>query len=696
MTSTTVPRGVPLPSALSCLPAKRDIYGSDVYYLESAEQLTEMLVAGLPGRRGSDHHADHRADLTQFADLAGFAGEHALLLLKPDAVVTRQLLPAIDWLNDNGFRIVAAGRCRLTRTVIRALWHYQWNLSTVYRRRLADAFAGSTDSLVLVVRPQTKHEVPASVLLTELKGPTNPDEREPGQLRFLLGRYCYLLNLVHTADEPADVLRELAVYFGTDDRAAVYADALTGLDRQDQARALARELYAQAPARDLDFGPAAERLAAAGHEMLVTGSLTESLRGPVRAALAEGSAQPQTWRPLIELIWAHDLAFDLWDVTTVGGYAFPMRRDGFAPVLDGVGSADWRRQLTAGPRIEFARTVDRESVHRRAVSEVFVTSAVAVDADTFDVGTQIPRQHGYFSDHVWSPAACDPMFFVEACRQGAYVIAHDFLGAPHSDQFLLRRIEVEITEPDLLAVRETPAEARIRCRLERRYRDRNGRNAGFQLRCRAHIDEREALSAMMDVRWVSPEQWAALRGAGRGGLDLLAGLVPSPQSPRLAADVLGRRNPANVVISSLSQPAYAGSADGPDADMRHAWSADIVVDPRHPTLFDHPLDHIPGMLQLEAMRQLSTAVLGSALDVPASSTRLTALGIRFISFGEFGRSARCLAWPPGQEPAGSAGADLTFRCAVRQAGVTIAEGRVRLTGPATWPRVSWADLVATA
>jgi nucleoside diphosphate kinase len=336
MTATTAPHGIPLPAALSCVPAKREYYGSDVYYLESAEQLTEMLAAAAPGRPGGD--------------LIDFAGEHAVLLLKPDAAVTRQLLPAIDWLNDNGFRIVAARRCRLTRTAARALWHYQWNLSTVYRRRLADGLLGSTDSLVLLVRPETKAEVPASVLLTELKGPTNPEEREPGQLRFLLGRYCYLLNLAHTADEPADVLRELAVYFGTGDRAAVYADALSGLDQRDRARALARELYAEAPARDLDFRPAAARLAGAAEDMLAADGLTESLRGPMRAALAESSVRPETWRPLLTLIWSHDLAFDLWDMITVGSYAFPMRRGGFAPVLGGVDSADWRRHVAAGLR----------------------------------------------------------------------------------------------------------------------------------------------------------------------------------------------------------------------------------------------------------------------------------------------------------------------------------------------------------
>ena len=681
MTATAAPHGVPLPPALSCLAAKRDYYGSDVYYLESAEQLTEMA----PGA------------------LVGFAHEHALLLLKPDAVVARQLLPAIGWLNDNGFRIVAARRTRLTSTTIRALWRYQWNLATRYRRLLADEFLCGTDSLVLVVRPKTAPEVPASVLLTELKGQTNPDERSPGQLRFALGRYCYLLNLVHTADEPADVVRELAVYFGTRELAAVYADALSGVDQRDRAAELARELYAEAPARDLRLRPAAKRLAAAAAGLLASGRLPEpvgdQLRSALTAASAEGSVRPEAWRPLIELIWTHDLAFDAWDVTTVGCYAFPMRRPGFAPVLGGVDSADWRRHLAAGPRLEFARTIDRDCTHRRAVSEVFLTSAVQVDADTFDLGTQIPRQHGYFSDHLSSPAAYDPMFFVEACRQGMFAIAHRFLGAPYGHHFILRGVELAVAEPDLLAVRAAPTQARIRCRLERRYRDRNGNNVGFKLRCRVHIDEREALSCLVDVRWVTPEQYATIRGADCADLDLLAGLAWCPDGPRLAADVLGRRNPANVLIAPLSPPARTGSADGLGQDARLAWAADLVVDTSHPTLFDHPLDHIPGMLQLEAMRQLGTAALGTLRDAPAASVRLTGFDVRFASFGEIGLPARCLAWPANDAEHAEAG--MTFLCAVRQADTTIAEGRICVgTVPgltlATGRTTAWAELVATS
>jgi nucleoside diphosphate kinase len=170
---------------------KRLWYGRDTYFIECLEQ-----VCGLTD------------------DVIEFAHGCAVLLLKPEAVVTRQLIPAVDWLGANGFRVVAAEPVRLTRTMVRALWYFQWNLATPQRRRLADLLVEMGDCLVVVVRCADRPPLqPASVLLTTLKGPANPQARSPGQLRHLLGGPSYLLNVAHTADEPADVLRELGVYF---------------------------------------------------------------------------------------------------------------------------------------------------------------------------------------------------------------------------------------------------------------------------------------------------------------------------------------------------------------------------------------------------------------------------------------------------------------------------------------------------
>jgi nucleoside diphosphate kinase len=297
--------GIPVSPLLTCHPEKQRLYGADTYYQESYEQL---------------------AALTD--DVAGFAHRHAALLLKPDAVVARTLDAAVEWLAEQDFRIVGAATTRLTRTMIRSLWYFQWNLATPDRRRLAALFLEDADALVLLVRPGRDSDIPASVRLTRLKGPTDPDARVPGQLRHLLGRYSYLLNLVHTPDEPADVLRELAVHFDHAERESLFRSALAEEDRTGHALDLADRLYAGTKPRDLDFEPAAERLRAA-------------LSG--RPGLAPGA----TPRQLVEHAWEHGLDVDPWDMVIVGSKVLPMRQPGRAPVLDGAGTDDWRRHLDA-------------------------------------------------------------------------------------------------------------------------------------------------------------------------------------------------------------------------------------------------------------------------------------------------------------------------------------------------------------
>ncbi|MFF3745754.1 nucleoside-diphosphate kinase [Streptomyces kronopolitis] len=321
-TTTGRPFGDDISPALTCDPRKRSLFGSDTYFLESIEQLGTLT-----------------------ADVDGFLHGHAALLLKPDAVVSRQIPTTIDWLARGGFRIVAAERTRLTRTAVRALWYFQWNLATPQRRRLADMFMDSCDAVVLVVRPESDsaQAPPASVVMTERKGPTDPQARIPGQLRYEIGRYSYLLNLVHTPDEPADVARELGIHFDPALRERVYTSALAGDDQSARACELAEQLHAEVPERDLTFQPAAERLKRAvrqGEESVAAGALRDELRAARIAA-----EDKDGYRRLLEAVWLAGLPLDAWDVVVVGTHVLPMKRTGLAPVLDGVSVTDWQRHM---------------------------------------------------------------------------------------------------------------------------------------------------------------------------------------------------------------------------------------------------------------------------------------------------------------------------------------------------------------
>jgi len=306
--------GPVLSESLSRNERKRELFGADTYFQESLDQLAELA-----------------------ADPADFAYRHGLLLLKPDAVVSRQLLTTLDWLARSGFTVVAATKAPLTPTVVRSLWYFQWNLATAYRRRIADLFTMTVPALLLVIRKDGTDR-PVSTLLTELKGPTDPDRRRPGELRYELGKFSFLLNLVHTADEPADVIRELGVHLDYATRGEVLRQALDGEDNSARARSLAEELHAAAPARDLSFEPAAARVRAQAAR------LAAELSGAAREELTASLAVPGNdgLRALLGAAWRHGLALDPWDVTVVGSTVFPMKDKTFEPMIAAVTAADWQ------------------------------------------------------------------------------------------------------------------------------------------------------------------------------------------------------------------------------------------------------------------------------------------------------------------------------------------------------------------
>jgi 2-oxo-3-(phosphooxy)propyl 3-oxoalkanoate synthase len=65
------------------------------------------------------------------------------------------------------------------------------------------------------------------------------------------------------------------------------------------------------------------------------------------------------------------------------------------------------------------------------------------------------------------------------------------------------------------------------------------------------------------------------------------------------------------------------------------YEAEMVMDMEHPFFFEHPLDHIPAMMLVEAGRQLGIAISHMFLDVPFGYLFATqAFAIRFTEFAE--------------------------------------------------------------
>lgn len=139
------------------------------------------------------------------------------VLIKPDAFAFGKAALALDFLQSQNFDVVAAHTLQLTETSMTGLWRYQWNRATSERMAASMTIGLMGPSVLLLLRDVggARHAIPAAVRLWSLKGAASADSRAPDRLRSVLGVNGRYFGFVHVPDEPADVVRELALLLGS-------------------------------------------------------------------------------------------------------------------------------------------------------------------------------------------------------------------------------------------------------------------------------------------------------------------------------------------------------------------------------------------------------------------------------------------------------------------------------------------------
>jgi nucleoside diphosphate kinase len=291
------------PRSLTTDPEKGRLYGVDVYFREGWEDLLRAL-----GELAPD-----------------FCRRQATVLCKPDAVVAHKLLATLRWLEDQGYELVEARRLRLDRHGIRALWQYGWNSASRDRRDAADLYMTTTDCLLVLVA-RSRRPWPATVVLSTAKGPARPQQCRPGQLRRDLGSHNYQLNFVHTPDEPADMIRELAVLGDVEQRTASYEAARAGRRQRAEVYALAAAMEAEHPVQHLGF--------AAVLSAVESAAAAAAASPPLRtlfAAIRDGRSRD--WRELLRLLDDSGVEVTRWQRIVLATQLLNPDRPGAGPLL---------------------------------------------------------------------------------------------------------------------------------------------------------------------------------------------------------------------------------------------------------------------------------------------------------------------------------------------------------------------------
>ncbi|GAA2708827.1 MULTISPECIES: ScbA/BarX family gamma-butyrolactone biosynthesis protein [Streptomyces] len=296
---------------------------------------------------------------------------------------------------------------------------------------------------------------------------------------------------------------------------------------------------------------------------------------------------------------------------------------------------------TAYDRAAYDQTVPRQFVHRSALSEVFLTGSAGLGEGTYLVSAQWPRAHSFFT--LERNRRHDPMLVAETVRQTGLLIAHTEYGVPLGHNFLMWDLSYDIEEEGL-HIDGAPSEVTA-VATSHDVRMRGTQLAGMRLRIELFRDGRRIGGGGTSFHVTSPTAYRRLRP-----IDLLSAWADAAEAPLPAPvdpHLVGRDREEDVALA----PA-AGT---------HTW--DLRADCRHPVLFDHPVDHVPGMAVMEAMRQAAHLVAGPGPVTPASYTT------EFAHYVEFGTPCTVHAEITGRTEEGT---HITTRA--------VQDGRTAVTG----------------
>ncbi|MGW7386098.1 ScbA/BarX family gamma-butyrolactone biosynthesis protein [Streptomyces sp. NPDC054794] len=263
--------------------------------------------------------------------------------------------------------------------------------------------------------------------------------------------------------------------------------------------------------------------------------------------------------------------------------------------VSGEGASVAPLTATVFPYPSLTTTVPKEFVHRAAVAEVMLTSWTRENDTHFTVTAQWPRAHSFFTPT--EEGLHDPLIAAETIRQVGSLLAHAEYEVPLGHHFLMSRLEVSV-EPTQLLVGDTPAsvDLAITCTEVKR---RGGGLARLDYEATILREGLPVARGAASFSTANPAVYRRVRG--RQDLD---GIRPMPLAAPAPPQHVGRTSPLDVVLSPTDEP--------------DRWR--LRVDTRHPILFDHPVDHVPGMVLLEAARQSATALLERSCFLPLSFT----------------------------------------------------------------------------
>jgi hypothetical protein len=222
----------------------------------------------------------------------------------------------------------------------------------------------------------------------------------------------------------------------------------------------------------------------------------------------------------------------------------------------------------------------------------------------------------------------DPVLIPETLRQAGIAVAHACFRVPASAQFIMADMRFSVAAVELLVGGDGTEALTGQVGLSKAEFRRGGfRSAEVYLR--VECDDAVVGEAFATLRCVDAAVYGRLRSNGRpsGSAD------PCPRGVLVDPAVVGRRRRDEVLVCR-------------DSGRREPGMWRVWIDPSNQDLFDHPVDHVPGMIQIEVCRQ---AALASTWSESTAGRFLGGCALEFRHMVELDRPTWCQALPAGGE-----------------------------------------------
>ncbi|GAA2277483.1 adhesin [Streptomyces ruber] len=238
--------------------------------------------------------------------------------------------------------------------------------------------------------------------------------------------------------------------------------------------------------------------------------------------------------------------------------------------------------------------------HLKRVENLLVTGWQRLTDRDFSLAVRWPAVHG--------DLPYDPRILAQTVRQTGLVVAHAEYDVPLTHQTMLSTLSFTLA-PGLRIPRGRTSAPDVRIVVAENGGRRRTTSA-LRMSFRVLFDGVEMARAEAEFAWVSERVYARVRGARRH-VGWGAWAVPAPVDARLVS----RPSAADVMLSPGDRP--------------HHWL--LRNDPGNHLLFDHPVDHVPGLALLEAADQAARALLAPA---PLAPTGIEAAYWRYVEFDQ--------------------------------------------------------------